>query len=68
MKSMNASQFYEKQLQRQMDEDMEELIQAEQHTNRKLQPAYMNGDLFKEKKMDSEYRRIQRERRERHEQ
>lgn len=40
------------QLQRQMDEDMEELIQAEQHSGQKMQPAYINEDYFKEQKRE----------------
>lgn len=43
-------QLFGKELQKQMDEDLEDMILAEQKTRQKLQPAYINEDYWKEKK------------------
>lgn len=65
MKSMNAHELYSKQAQKTMDQDFQDLLEAEAQQydrggTRKIQPAYMLGDMFEEKKIESELRRQQR--------
>lgn len=64
MKSMHAHELYSKQLQKTMDQDFQDLLEyeAQQYdagSTRKVQPAYMQGDMFEEKKIESELKRQQ---------
>ena len=65
MQMTTSGKLYAKQLQRQMDLDMEELhsYEARQYDvgdDRKVQPAYMQADYFEEKKVEAKYKALRR--------
>lgn len=65
MRMTTSGKLYVNQLQKQMDTDMEELLsyEARQYDagdKRKVQPAFMLGDYFEEKKEESKMRALRR--------
>lgn len=68
MKQFTAANLYAKQLDQVMKQDMEDLLVHEANEydrgatrGTRLQPAYMQGDYFEEKREESELRRRKRE-------
>lgn len=65
MRMTTSGKLYAKQLQKQMDLDMEELHSYEARlydagSNQKVQPAYIQADYFEEKKVEAKYKALRR--------
>lgn len=64
MKSMHAHELYSKKIQKTLDQDMQDLheyeaAQYDRRDNRKIQPAYMQEDMFEQERREAEFRRQQ---------